>query len=86
MGGWEAPPLEGVKSAAFGRKAMLPRRSRGIKIPLCRPAEGEKEKRQRGDYLETVYHSPFWVVVQPSPSTIFPVLAFTGSTVVTPGL
>ena len=41
-------------------------------------------------YLETVYQVSLPitsdVVVQPSPRTIFPVLAFTGSTVVTPGL
>ena len=42
------------------------------------------------NYLETVYQvtSPSFVsvVLQPVPRTIFPVLAFTGSTTVTPGL
>ncbi len=42
------------------------------------------------NYSETVYQVSLPitsdVVVQPVPRTIFPVLAFTGSTVVTPGL
>ena len=37
-------------------------------------------------YLDTTNQSPSCVVVQPSPRTILPVFALTGSTVVTPGL
>ena len=78
----------------FFRAVFLRKKRRGFiprtkKNPFAGSRRGSCEITLRG-YLLTVYQvfpsSTRSVVLQPAPSMILPVVAFTGSTVVTPGL
>ena len=88
-GGLGSTPLGGGKKRGLWPQSQDAPAEPGHKNPPPPKRRGKgKEEKGRG-YLETVYQvsspSTVAVVAQPSPSTILPVLAFTGSTVVLPG-